>query len=175
MSLLQVFEKIPGLLFLYAQKNLLKEVPVGLPSTLEQLSLSRNRITKIPGGAFKNLDKLSLLDLYDNQVKLLTHNSTPSHIIMSKFLQQTQCCLFQLSDSDLGKNTFKDLKNLVQLNLAHNALKKMPAGVPAGLVQLFLDKNRIDDIPKQVHSACAATQSLKACCISQRKTIKGNP
>uniref|UniRef100_A0A8C7YAU7 Proline/arginine-rich end leucine-rich repeat protein n=1 Tax=Oryzias sinensis TaxID=183150 RepID=A0A8C7YAU7_9TELE len=116
----QVFEKIPGLLFLYAQKNLLKEVPVGLPSTLEQLSLSRNRITKIPGGAFKNLDKLSLLDLYDNQ----------------------------LSDSDLGKNTFKDLKNLVQLNLAHNALKKMPAGVPAGLVQLFLDKNRIDDIPK---------------------------
>lgn len=60
---------------------------------------------------------------------------------------------FQLSDSDLGKNTFKDLKSLMQLNLAHNALKKMPAGVPSGLIQLFLDKNRIDDIPKQVHRA----------------------
>lgn len=74
--LLQVFEKIPGLLYLYAQKNLLKEVPSGLPSTLEQLSLSKNRISKIPAGAFKNLNHLSLLDLYDNQVNLLTHNST---------------------------------------------------------------------------------------------------
>lgn len=59
----------------------------------------------------------------------------------------------QLSDSDLGKNIFKDLKSLMQLNLAHNILKKMPDSVPSGLIQLFLDRNRIDDIPKQVHSA----------------------
>lgn len=58
------------------------------------------------------------------------------------------CCVFQLSDTDLGANTFKDLKNLVQLNLARNILKKMPAGLPNGLIQLFLDRNNIDDIPK---------------------------
>lgn len=63
----------------------------------------------------------------------------------------------QLSDSDLGKNTFRDLKSLMQLNLAHNILKKMPDGVPSGLIQLFLDRNRIDDIPKQVYSAHAVT------------------
>ncbi|XP_023123007.1 prolargin [Amphiprion ocellaris] len=116
----QVFEKIPALLYLYAQKNQLNEVPSGLPASLEQLRLGRNRISKIPAGAFNKLENLTLLDLYNNQ----------------------------LSDSDIGKNTFKDLKSLMQLNLARNTLKKMPAGVPSNLIQLFLDKNHIDDIPK---------------------------
>ncbi|KAM9408412.1 prolargin [Pholidichthys leucotaenia] len=115
----QVFEKIPELLFLYVQRNQLKEVPSGLPASLEQLRLGRNRISKIPAGAFSKMGNLTLLDLYHNQ----------------------------LSDNDLGKNTFKDLKSLMQLNLAHNTLKKMPAGVPSSLIQLFLDRNRIDDIP----------------------------
>lgn len=115
-----VFEKIPTLLYLYVQRNQLKEVPAGLPSSLEQLRLGRNRISKIPAGAFSKMGNLTLLDLYHNQ----------------------------LSDSDLGKNIFKDLKSLMQLNLAHNTLKKMPAGVPNSLIQLFLDRNRIDDIPK---------------------------
>ncbi|XP_035488492.1 prolargin [Scophthalmus maximus] len=116
----QVFEKIPALLYLYVHRNQLKEVPSGLPASLEQLRLGKNRISKIPAGAFSKMGNLTLLDLYHNQ----------------------------LSDSDLGKNTFKDLKNLMQLNLAHNILKKMPDGVPGGLIQLFLDRNRIDDIPK---------------------------
>ncbi|XP_006784448.1 prolargin [Neolamprologus brichardi] len=116
----QVFEKLPALLYLYAQRNQLNEVPSGLPETLEQLRLSRNRISKIPPGAFNNMGSLTMLDLYHNQ----------------------------LSDSGLGKNSFKGLTNLVQLNLAHNTLKKMPTSIPTSLVQLFLDRNRIDDIPK---------------------------
>ena len=44
----------------------------------------------------------------------------------------------------------KDLTHLIQLNLARNVLKKMPAGVPASVIQLFLDRNSIEDIPKQV-------------------------
>ncbi|XP_059185605.1 prolargin [Centropristis striata] len=115
-----VFQKVPALLYLYAQRNQLKEVPSGLPASLEQLRLGRNRISKIPAGAFNKMGNLTMLDLYHNQ----------------------------LSDSDLGKNTFKDLKSLMQLNLAHNVLKKMPAGVPHSLMQLFLDRNHIDDIPK---------------------------
>ncbi|KAK2862301.1 hypothetical protein Q5P01_001834 [Channa striata] len=116
----KVFDKIPSLLYLYVHRNQLKEVPAGLPASLEQLRLSKNRITKIPAGAFNKMENLTLLDLYHNQ----------------------------LSDSDLGRNTFRDLKSLMQLNLAHNILKKMPDGVPNGLIQLFLDRNRIDDIPK---------------------------
>ncbi|XP_072307511.1 prolargin [Eucyclogobius newberryi] len=116
----QVFEHLPSLLYLYAQRNQLKEVPAGLPTSLEQLRLAKNRITSIPPGAFNKMGNLTLLDLYHNQ----------------------------LSDTDLSKNTFQDLIGLMQLNLAHNVLKKMPSGVPRGLIQLFLDKNRIDDIPK---------------------------
>ncbi|XP_073324784.1 prolargin [Pagrus major] len=116
----QVFEKIPALLYLYAQGNQLKEIPSSLPASLEQLRLGRNRISKIPAGAFNKMGNLTLLDLYNNQ----------------------------LSDSDFGRNTFKDLASLMQLNLARNNLKKMPAGVPNGLIQLFLDRNNIDDIPK---------------------------
>ncbi|KAM7422300.1 hypothetical protein PAMA_010389 [Pampus argenteus] len=116
----KVFQKVPELLYLYAQRNILKEVPSGLPASLEQLRLSRNRISKIPAGAFSKMGNLTLLDLYYNQ----------------------------LSDSDLGKNVFKDLKSLMQLNLAFNILRKMPAGLPSGIVQLFLDRNGIEDIPK---------------------------
>ncbi|CAK6955778.1 prolargin [Scomber scombrus] len=116
----EVFKKIPSLLYLYAHHNHLKEVPSGLPASLEQLRLSRNRISKIPAGAFSKMGNLTLLDLYHNQ----------------------------LSDNDLGKNIFKDLSALMQLNLANNVLKKMPAGIPSGLIQLFLDRNRIDDIPR---------------------------
>lgn len=116
----QVFEKVPSLLYLYAQGNQLREVPSGLPASLEQLRLGRNRISKIPPGAFNKMGNLTLLDLYNNQ----------------------------LSDSDLGRNTFKDLKGLIQLNLARNILKKMPANIPSTLIQLFLDRNNIDDIPK---------------------------
>lgn len=67
---MQVFEKIPALLYLYAQGNHLKEVPSGLPASLEQLRLSKNRISKIPAGAFNKMGNLTLLDLYYNQVKL---------------------------------------------------------------------------------------------------------
>lgn len=41
----------------------------------------------------------------------------------------------------------------MQLNLARNILRKMPTGVPNGIIQLFLDRNSIGDIPKQVYSA----------------------
>lgn len=71
---MQVFEKIPALLYLYAQGNHLKEVPSGLPAGLEQLRLSKNRISKIPAGVFNKMGNLTLLDLYYNQVKLFLRN-----------------------------------------------------------------------------------------------------
>lgn len=115
----RVLEKLDHLVFLYMERNHLKEVPGNLPPSLEQLRLSWNRISKISSGTFNKLDHLILLDLHHNE----------------------------LNDGVFNKNTFKGLKNLMQLNLAHNRLHKMPPGVPNALHQLFLDENRIDDIP----------------------------
>ncbi|CAG5982497.1 unnamed protein product [Menidia menidia] len=72
----QVFEKIPALLYLYANRNQLKEVPSGLPASLEQLRLDRNLISKIPAGALSKLENLTLLDLHKNQVNLTGINGT---------------------------------------------------------------------------------------------------
>ncbi|KAF7254052.1 Prolargin [Varanus komodoensis] len=115
----RVLEKLDRLVFLYMEKNNLKEVPSYLPPNLEQLRLSRNRIRKIPENAFNKLDHLLLLDLHHNE----------------------------LNDGNIKKNTFRGLKNLMQLNLAHNRLHKMPPGVPKAIHQLFLDENQIDNIP----------------------------
>ncbi|KAG2468393.1 prolargin [Polypterus senegalus] len=114
-----VLEKLSSLLFLYLGKNNLQEVPGFLPPNLEQLRLCKNQISKIPSGVFNKLEHLSMLDLNHNK----------------------------LTDGDVGKNIFKGLKNLVQLNLAHNSLKKMPTNVPLNINQLFLDRNNIEDIP----------------------------
>ncbi|XP_075469808.1 prolargin [Ascaphus truei] len=115
----KILEKMDNLTYLYMERNQLKEVPSFLPPKLEQLRLSRNQISKIPSGVFTKMDQLILLDLHHNR----------------------------LSDGVFNKNTFKGLTNLVQLNLAHNILRKMPPTVPDSVHQLFLDRNNIEDIP----------------------------
>lgn len=116
----EVFKKLPNLLYLYMERNQLNEIPSNLPAGLEQLRLSRNKISKIGPESFNKMENLILLDLHHNKI----------------------------SDSNLGTNVFKDLKSLVQLNLAHNILKKMPMNVPNSIYQLFLDRNSIENIPQ---------------------------
>ncbi|EHB03724.1 Prolargin [Heterocephalus glaber] len=115
----RVLEKLPGLVFLYMEKNQLEEVPSALPPSLEQLRLSQNLISRIPPGVFSKLEKLLLLDLQHNK----------------------------LSDGVFKSDTFQGLKSLMQLNLAHNILRKMPPKVPPALHQLYLDSNKIENIP----------------------------
>ncbi|XP_007481247.1 prolargin [Monodelphis domestica] len=115
----KVLEKLESLVFLYMERNQLQEVPSALPRKLEQLRLSQNQISKIPSGAFNKLENLVLLDLHHNK----------------------------LSDGVFKADTFQGLKSLMQLNLAHNILRKMPPKVPTAIHQLFLDSNNIENIP----------------------------
>ncbi|MEQ2178051.1 hypothetical protein GOODEAATRI_009936 [Goodea atripinnis] len=111
-----VFEKIPGLLYFYAQRNQLNEVPLGLPTSLEQLRLDRNRISKIPAGAFTKLENLTLLDLHYNQ----------------------------LSDKGVPKAVF-NMTSLLELQLAHNQLTVVPL-FNNHLEHLHLNHNNIESI-----------------------------
>ncbi|XP_035257929.1 keratocan-like [Anguilla anguilla] len=110
-----------SLLHLYMEDNLLTDIPSPLPSSLEQLRLSRNKISKIPPGAFSGMDHLSLLDLQGNK----------------------------LEDDSVTEQSLKGLSGLVQLNLAKNNLKSMPGGLPVSTIQLFLDNNAIEKIPAE--------------------------
>ncbi|KAM6985348.1 keratocan [Aplochiton taeniatus] len=107
------------LVHIYMDDNLLTSVPASFPPSLEQLRLSRNRISKIPAGAFSSLDQLTLLDLSGNK----------------------------LMDDAVTEVSLKGLSNLVQINLAKNQLSSMPPGLPPTTTQLFLDANNIDKIP----------------------------
>ncbi|XP_028810747.1 keratocan [Denticeps clupeoides] len=113
------FRALPNLVHLYMEDNQLTSVPSPLPSTLEQLRLSRNRISKIPVKVFAGLGRLNLLDLQGNK----------------------------LQDDAVTEVSLKGLNGLVQINLAKNQLSSMPPGLPPTTAQLFLDGNNIEKIP----------------------------
>ncbi|XP_016083437.1 keratocan [Ornithorhynchus anatinus] len=112
--------QLKKLLFLFLEDNELEEVPAPLPRSLEQLQLARNKVSRIPQGTFSNLENLTLLDLQHNK----------------------------LLDNAFQRDTFKGLKNLMQLNMAKNSLRSMPPRLPANTMQLFLDNNSIEGIPE---------------------------
>ncbi|XP_073476290.1 keratocan [Aquarana catesbeiana] len=113
------FKNMKNLLYLFLEDNELDGIPAPLPSTLEQLRLARNKISKIPEGVFKNLENLTLLDLHHNK----------------------------LTDGSFQADALTGLKSLMQFNVAKNSLKKMPSGLPSNTIQLYLDNNNIEAIP----------------------------
>ncbi|KAG5845984.1 keratocan isoform X1 [Anguilla anguilla] len=112
---------LSSLIHLQMEENLLTTIPSPLPTSLEQLRLSRNKISKIPPGVFSGMDHLALLDLQGNK----------------------------LGDEAVTEQNLKGLGGLVQVNLAKNNLKTMPLGLPASTIQLYLDSNDIDSIPPE--------------------------
>ncbi|KAM9731559.1 podocan-like protein 1 isoform 1-T1 [Dama dama] len=95
--------------------NQLSYVPPSLPPSLERLHLQNNLISKVPRGALSR--QTHLRELY------LQHN--------------------QLTDSGLDATTFSKLHSLEYLDLSHNQLAEVPAGLPRTLAVLHLGRNRI--------------------------------
>nr|XP_045372034.1 podocan-like protein 1 [Camelus bactrianus] len=95
--------------------NRLSYVPPSLPPSLERLHLQDNLISKVPRGALSR--QTHLRELY------LQHN--------------------RLADSGLDATTFSKLHCLEYLDLSHNQLAAVPAGLPRTLAVLHLGRNRI--------------------------------
>ncbi|KAI7791876.1 keratocan isoform X1 [Triplophysa rosa] len=124
---------LPNLVHLYMEDNLLTSIPSPLPSNLEQLRLSRNKISKIPPGVFSGMDHLTLLDLQSNK----------------------------LQGDAVTEVNLKGLSNLVQINLAKNQLNSMPLGLPPTTTQIFLDSNNIEKIPAEYFKGLPKVSSLR--------------
>ncbi|XP_059775789.1 podocan-like protein 1 isoform X3 [Balaenoptera ricei] len=95
--------------------NRLSYVPPSLPSSLERLHLQNNLISKVPRGALSRQTHLRELYLQYNQ----------------------------LTDRGLDATTFSKLHCLEYLDLSHNQLAAVPAGLPRTLAVLHLGRNRI--------------------------------
>ncbi|ELK06749.1 Podocan-like protein 1 [Pteropus alecto] len=98
--------------------NQLSYLPPSLPPSLERLHLQNNLISKVPRGALSR--QTHLRELY------LQHN--------------------QLTDSGLDATTFSKLHCLEYLDLSHNHLAAVPAGLPHTLAVLHLGRNRIRQV-----------------------------
>nr|XP_014717194.2 podocan-like protein 1 isoform X1 [Equus asinus] len=98
--------------------NRLRYVPPSLPPALERLHLQNNLISKVPRGALSRQTHLRELHLQHNQ----------------------------LTDSGLDATTFSKLHRLEYLDLSHNQLAAVPAGLPRTLAVLHLGRNRIRQV-----------------------------
>ncbi|XP_054980579.1 podocan-like protein 1 [Sorex araneus] len=115
---IDAFRGSPRLTTLSLSSNRLRYVPPSLPPSLEGLHLQDNLITKVPRGALSLQTELRELHLQHNQI----------------------------TDSGLDATAFSKLCQLEYLDLSHNQLTAVPAGLPPTLLLLHLGRNHIGHV-----------------------------
>uniref|UniRef100_A0A3Q4MXA3 Podocan n=1 Tax=Neolamprologus brichardi TaxID=32507 RepID=A0A3Q4MXA3_NEOBR len=111
-----MFNASDNLEILTMSSNFLRVVPKNLPPTLYRLHLKRNKLEKIPAGAFDSLPNLRELYLQNNL----------------------------LSNEGMDNETF--LKKLHTLHMHNNLLERVPRGLPRRAKTLMLLHNSISEI-----------------------------
>ncbi|XP_006004526.1 leucine-rich repeat transmembrane protein FLRT3 [Latimeria chalumnae] len=105
---------------LFLSRNHLSTIPLGLPTTIEELRLDDNRISIISELALSDLTNLKRLVLDGNLI----------------------------SNQGIGDLVFANLVNLSELSLVRNSLKAPPLYLPGtNLRKLYLQENHITHIP----------------------------
>lgn len=172
-----------GIKYLYLQNNQIEEIKAGVfdnvTDTLRWLVLDHNQITngKIAAGTIDKLTALEKLFFSHNNLTepvvppsksldelKFTHNALtkfPSGLLNDKEnLTSINLQHNQLTSDSVG-GAFKGPKKLLSLDVSHNKLKKLPAGVPGSLEILYADYNDIDGVGAGYLSKLPALQYLR--------------
>ncbi|KAL1251600.1 hypothetical protein QQF64_019396 [Cirrhinus molitorella] len=114
----QAFKGLKFLSRLYMDGNLLEQIPSELPSTLQELKINENNLKEIEENSFEGLSSLVTLEMEGNL----------------------------LSEGNVNPKAFKPLKELNYLRMGRNHFRTIPQGLPASLLELYLENNLIEDI-----------------------------
>ncbi|KAG8439556.1 hypothetical protein GDO86_005668 [Hymenochirus boettgeri] len=127
-----VFSGLKHLEKLYISFNNLTELVGPLPKSLDDLRVTNNKISKIPSNTLEGLENLTTIYLQHNALK---------------------------EDSISG--AFKGLKQLSHLDLSFNEITKLPKGLPSSISTLYLDNNKIGNIPDEYFQGFKSLQFLR--------------
>lgn len=152
----KAFENVTDLQWLILDHNLLENSKIkgkvfSKLKQLKKLHINYNNLTESVGPLPKSLvdlqltnNKISKLGSFDGLVNLtfihLQHN--------------------QLKE-DAVSAAFKGLKSLEYLDLSSNQMTKMPSGLPVSLLTLYLDNNKISNIPDEYFKRFNGLQYLR--------------
>ncbi|XP_042259496.1 lumican [Thunnus maccoyii] len=179
-----------GIKYLYLQNNQIEEIKAGVfdnvTADLRWLVLDNNQITnaKVAKGTIDKLTGLEKLFFsYNNltepvippsksldELKLMHNqmNKFPSGLLNDKENLTSINVQFNELTSESISGAFKGPKKLLSLDVSHNKLKKLPAGIPSSLEILYADYNDIDSIGAGYLSKLPSLQYLR---ISHNKLV----
>ncbi|XP_061582578.1 extracellular matrix protein 2 isoform X2 [Cololabis saira] len=116
------FKGLKMLQRLYLDGNLLEVVPSDLPTTLQELKVSENRLRRVEENSFHGLSSLVTLELEGNL----------------------------LSEATVDPRAFAPLSQLSYLRLGRNHFRTVPQGLPESLLEVYLENNLIEEVSDAV-------------------------
>ncbi|XP_066532448.1 nephrocan-like [Hoplias malabaricus] len=161
------------------QKNKLRTIPRGLPSSLENLHLGHNRIHSLQESALQGLKKLRVLNLQNNLITMLRSSTLSALTLLESLslegnrietvqgaLRLPMLNLFSLADNkipSLPAAFFSSLQLLKTLDLSSNLLSKVPHDLPPALLHLSLDRNHVRMLRSRDLAQLRSLTTLTAC------------
>lgn len=172
-----------GIKYLYLQNNLIEEIKAGVfdnvTDTLRWLILDNNQISnaKIEKGTIDKLSALEKLFFSNNnltepvippsksldELKIMHNHLSkfPSGLLSDKVNLTSVNVQYNQLTSDAIVGAFKGPNKMLSLDVSHNKLKKLPAGVPGSLEILYADNNEIESVAAGYLGKLPLLQSLR--------------